>query len=120
MLELVDPRLSSKFQAEEAMVMINVALLCTNVTPSLRPTMSSVVRMLEDRTVHEVVSDSSELLDDMKTKAMQEFYQQTKGNKTLETQSQSTSVDRLWTDSPTSVTDLYPLHVDSSYLGTRS
>ncbi|XP_022134153.1 probable leucine-rich repeat receptor-like serine/threonine-protein kinase At3g14840 isoform X2 [Momordica charantia] len=47
LIELVDPRLDSNFNQREAMAMINIALHCTNVSPSERPAMSSVVSMLE-------------------------------------------------------------------------
>ncbi|PHU26041.1 hypothetical protein BC332_04373 [Capsicum chinense] len=46
-LELVDPRLGSDFNEEEALRMIKVALLCINASPALRPNMSAVVNMLE-------------------------------------------------------------------------
>ncbi|KAF8028851.1 hypothetical protein BT93_E1501 [Corymbia citriodora subsp. variegata] len=46
LMDLVDQRLGSHFDKEEVLAMINVALLCTNVTPALRPPMSSVVSML--------------------------------------------------------------------------
>ena len=46
-LELVDPRLGSDYSEEEAMRMLNLALLCTNPSPTLRPPMSSVVSMLK-------------------------------------------------------------------------
>ncbi|XP_015580614.1 probable leucine-rich repeat receptor-like serine/threonine-protein kinase At3g14840 [Ricinus communis] len=49
LLKLVDERLESKFSKKEAVRMIKVALLCTNPSPSLRPTMSEAVRMLEGR-----------------------------------------------------------------------
>ncbi|XP_062095691.1 probable LRR receptor-like serine/threonine-protein kinase At1g07650 isoform X2 [Humulus lupulus] len=63
-MELVDPKLGSKFKKEEAKRMIKVALLCTNPSPSLRPTMSTAVTMLEGRTtIPELVMDSS-ILDD--------------------------------------------------------
>ncbi|XP_030460953.1 probable LRR receptor-like serine/threonine-protein kinase At1g53430 [Syzygium oleosum] len=48
-LELVDPRLGSNYSEEEAMRMLNLALLCTNPSPTLRPPMSSVVSMLEGK-----------------------------------------------------------------------
>ncbi|KAF8012643.1 hypothetical protein BT93_I0718 [Corymbia citriodora subsp. variegata] len=48
-LELVDPRLGSCYSKEDAMRMINLALLCTNPTPTLRPPMSSVVSMIEGK-----------------------------------------------------------------------
>ncbi|XP_022877328.1 probable LRR receptor-like serine/threonine-protein kinase At1g53440 [Olea europaea var. sylvestris] len=49
LLDLVDHILSSNYSEEEAMRMLNLALLCTNPSPSLRPAMSSVVRMLEGK-----------------------------------------------------------------------
>ncbi|XP_031257150.1 probable LRR receptor-like serine/threonine-protein kinase At1g53430 [Pistacia vera] len=49
LLELVDPTLGTKFSKKEAMTMLNIALLCTNSSPTLRPPMSSVVSMLEGK-----------------------------------------------------------------------
>ncbi|XP_024019976.1 probable LRR receptor-like serine/threonine-protein kinase At1g07650 isoform X2 [Morus notabilis] len=58
LLELVDPALGSEYLSEEAILMLNVALLCTNASPTLRPTMSQVVSMLEGRTeVQDLLSD---------------------------------------------------------------
>ncbi|KAL6333318.1 hypothetical protein AAG906_028502 [Vitis piasezkii] len=54
LMELVDPKLESDFNKEEVLRMIKIALLCTNPSPALRPTMSAAVNMLEGRTpVHE-------------------------------------------------------------------
>ncbi|CAA6665680.1 unnamed protein product [Spirodela intermedia] len=47
LLELVDPALGTNFSIEEAQQMLNLALLCTNQSPTLRPAMSTVVAMLE-------------------------------------------------------------------------
>ncbi|KAJ9563063.1 hypothetical protein OSB04_008223 [Centaurea solstitialis] len=49
LLELVDPGLGPEYPKEEAMMMLNLALLCTNPSPTLRPLMSSVVKMLEGK-----------------------------------------------------------------------
>ncbi|KAK2969077.1 hypothetical protein RJ640_021116, partial [Escallonia rubra] len=49
LLELVDTCLGSNYSKEEAMTMLNLALLCTNISPTLRPSMSSAVSMLEGR-----------------------------------------------------------------------
>ncbi|KAK8986498.1 hypothetical protein V6N11_010054 [Hibiscus sabdariffa] len=49
LLELVDPSLGSKYSDEEALRMLNLALLCTNPSPTLRPSMSSVVSMMEGK-----------------------------------------------------------------------
>ena len=43
----MDLGLGSHYSKIEAMRMLNLALLCTNPSPTLRPSMSSAVRMLE-------------------------------------------------------------------------
>ncbi|MCE5166369.1 hypothetical protein HAX54_018035 [Datura stramonium] len=47
LMELVDERLGSDLNKDEALRMINVALLCIDPSPAVRPTMSEVVRILE-------------------------------------------------------------------------
>ncbi|KAI8558018.1 hypothetical protein RHMOL_Rhmol04G0056200 [Rhododendron molle] len=61
-----------RLQKIEATVMMNVALLCTNTSPAVRPAMSSVVSMLEARTVPEssLVPDSDASYEEMNLKAM--------------------------------------------------
>ncbi|GKV37088.1 hypothetical protein SLEP1_g45156 [Rubroshorea leprosula] len=50
LLELVDPNLRSDYSTKEALRLLNLALLCTNPSPTLRPSMSSVVSMIEGKT----------------------------------------------------------------------
>ncbi|CAA6665681.1 unnamed protein product [Spirodela intermedia] len=50
LLDLVDPALGTNFSIEEAQQMLNLGLLCTNQSPTLRPAMSTVVSMLEGHT----------------------------------------------------------------------
>ncbi|KAJ8512608.1 hypothetical protein OPV22_003042 [Ensete ventricosum] len=50
LLELVDPVLGSESSKEEALRILNLALACTNPSPTRRPTMSNVVSMLDGRT----------------------------------------------------------------------
>ncbi|AES66495.2 putative protein kinase RLK-Pelle-DLSV family [Medicago truncatula] len=115
LMELVDSRLGSDFNKKEAMVMINVALLCTNDTSNLRPSMSSVVSMLEGRTVvPEFVSDSSEVMDEQKLEVMRQYYSQMEKNKVCKSQSRSLSSDDQCTASSSSAVDLYPVQLDSS------
>ncbi|KAK4846480.1 hypothetical protein QYF36_017859 [Acer negundo] len=77
MLDLVDPNLGAEYSSEEAMVMLNVALLCTNASPTLRPTMSQVVSMLEGRTVvQDLLSDPGFLAINSKVKAMRNHFWQ--------------------------------------------
>ncbi|XP_020538911.1 probable LRR receptor-like serine/threonine-protein kinase At1g53440 isoform X2 [Jatropha curcas] len=49
LLELMDPSLGSDYSKEEAKRVLNLALLCTNPSPTLRPSMSSVVSMVEGK-----------------------------------------------------------------------
>ncbi|KAK7244121.1 hypothetical protein RIF29_38939 [Crotalaria pallida] len=110
LMELVDRRLGSDFNKEDVTVMINVALLCTNVSPTLRPAMSSVVSMLEGKTiVQETVLESSEVLNEKKMETMRQYYQDL-----------CISKDGPWTASSTSAIDLYPMLMDSSYLEGRN
>jgi len=114
-MELVDSRLGSDFNKKEAMAMINVALLCTNDTSNLRPSMSSVVSMLEGRiVVPEFVSDSSEVMDEQKLEVMRRYYSQMEENKVTKSQSRSLSVDDQCTASSSSAVDLHPVTIDSS------
>ncbi|KAK1567701.1 hypothetical protein Q3G72_015409 [Acer saccharum] len=77
LLDLVDPNLGAEYSSEEAMVMLNVALLCTNASPTLRPTMSQVVSMLEGRTVvQDLLSDPGFLAINSKVKAMRNHFWQ--------------------------------------------
>ncbi|XP_022735330.1 probable leucine-rich repeat receptor-like serine/threonine-protein kinase At3g14840 [Durio zibethinus] len=81
LLDLVDPRISSDCNIEEVMVMIDVALLCTNPTAAARPSMSSVVSMLEGRVaVPDLISDSSVSTKELNAEAMKKFYQQIEEN----------------------------------------
>jgi len=117
LIELVDERLGSNFNEEEVMVMIKVALLCTNATSNLRPTMSSVVSMLEGKSlVSEFTSNTSEVMDEMKLEAMRQYYNQTTQKELTVPQSQSLSIE--WTSSSSSV-DLYPINLNSSNLETK-
>ncbi|KAJ0986351.1 hypothetical protein J5N97_004707 [Dioscorea zingiberensis] len=49
LLELVDKNLGNNYPQEEALQLLNLALTCTNSSPSLRPTMSTVVSILDGK-----------------------------------------------------------------------
>ncbi|KAE8124668.1 hypothetical protein FH972_019533 [Carpinus fangiana] len=111
------------------MVMINVGLLCTNASATVRPAMSSVVSMLEGNTVVSgFVSDPSVSSNEMK-EAMWEHFQQIKEQNIMSDSQkesvsssliQSTSTDGPWTASSTSGVDLYPINLYSNYLEKRA
>ncbi|KAK9047672.1 hypothetical protein V6N11_053511 [Hibiscus sabdariffa] len=92
-MELVDPRLGTEFNEGEAIRMTRVALLCTNSSPTLRPTMSEVVNMLEGRTIFpELVMDPSIFADESRFGALRDQF-----NHMLTKTSDSSS--RTWPDS---------------------
>ncbi|XP_035549624.1 probable leucine-rich repeat receptor-like serine/threonine-protein kinase At3g14840 isoform X3 [Juglans regia] len=121
LLDLVDPRLGSNYMKEEVMRLINVALLCTNVSAAVRPTMSSVVSMLEGNAVIPELGPNLSIIDDeMKVKALWEHFQDKKESSRSEnSQTQSLLTDGPFTGSSTSAVDLYPINVDSSYWEKR-
>ncbi|XP_059453465.1 probable leucine-rich repeat receptor-like serine/threonine-protein kinase At3g14840 [Corylus avellana] len=91
LLELVDPRLGSSYKKEEVMVMINVGLRCTNDSAAVRPTMSSVVSILEGKAVVPgLVSDPSVSHKKM-NEEMWEHFQQSKEHHISESEIESVS-----------------------------
>ncbi|KAF7145626.1 hypothetical protein RHSIM_Rhsim04G0036100 [Rhododendron simsii] len=118
LMELVDPKLGSDFNKIEVTVMINVALLCANVLPVVRPAMSSVVSMLEGRTVLESssVPDPDASNEQMNLKGMMIDLQRSLETDASEGQIQSMSTDGPSTAASTSGGDLYPLNWDSDIL----
>ncbi|KAI4333512.1 hypothetical protein L6164_018306 [Bauhinia variegata] len=109
LLELVDPSLGSKYSKEEAMRMLNLALLCTSPSPSLRPSMSSVVSMLEGKTpIQELILKRQETSQTARFKALeimsrdsQTFVSSSFSQESLERKPQS--VDDPWIDTSTSL-----------------
>ncbi|EXC33469.1 putative LRR receptor-like serine/threonine-protein kinase RFK1 [Morus notabilis] len=79
-MELVDENLGTEVDKKQAEIMIKVALLCTSLSASLRPTMSEVVSMLEERTaVPEVIPEQNiGSAGDLRFKAMKDLHKQRK------------------------------------------
>ncbi|KAK7313164.1 hypothetical protein VNO77_37639 [Canavalia gladiata] len=109
LLELVDPSLGSNYSPEEAMRMLSLALLCTNPSPTLRPTMSSVVSMLEGKTpIQAPIIKRSEHNHDARFKAFELLSQdsQTLVSSVYSQESiehRNKSVDGPWVDSSISL-----------------
>ncbi|XP_043699672.1 probable leucine-rich repeat receptor-like serine/threonine-protein kinase At3g14840 [Telopea speciosissima] len=115
LMELVDPKLGLEFNKEEALGMLNVALLCTNASSTLRPTMSAVVSMLEGRAAaQEFVPDTSIGGEDMRVNAIRNHFQCGQDQSISESLIQSASTDGPWTGPSTSSSDLYPINPDST------
>ncbi|KAE9445072.1 hypothetical protein C3L33_23027, partial [Rhododendron williamsianum] len=119
LMELVDPKLGSDFNKIEVTGMINVALMCTNVSPAVRPAMSSVVSMLEGRTVPKTssVPDPDASNEQMKLKGMMIELQKSLETDTSEGPIQIVPTDGLYTTSSASAGDLYPYTGSSASAG---
>lgn len=96
-----------KLTREEVMVMINVALQCVSVSPTVRPAMSSVVSMLEGRDVIQEYKMEPEEIKQQQSHASHR-------------QVQSMSIHESWTVSSTSTADLYPVNFEASYWKNRN
>ncbi|KAG6634333.1 probable LRR receptor-like serine/threonine-protein kinase At1g53430 isoform X1 [Carya illinoinensis] len=108
LLELVDPSLGSSYSSEEAMRMLNLALLCTNPSPTLRPLMSSVVSMLEGKiAVQTPIIKRSETNPDARFKAFEKLSQDSQTHVSTwlhDSQMQrGMSMDGPWIDSSVSL-----------------
>ncbi|XP_034923102.1 probable LRR receptor-like serine/threonine-protein kinase At1g07650 isoform X2 [Populus alba] len=108
-MELVDPKLGSGFDKKEAVILIKVALLCTNQSPALRPKMSAVVKMLEGKgDVQELVMDPSTFGDPSRFKGYKHKSDQSSFRNISENQPLVRSSDGPWIDSSsTSAQDHY-------------
>ncbi|KAJ0017807.1 hypothetical protein Pint_10171 [Pistacia integerrima] len=108
LMDLVDENLANEFNKKEAERMIKVALLSCNATPSLRPTMTEVVSMLEEQTdIQDVISDPSIYNGDLQLKPLED--QSSTGSSTQKFSSDQTSLLR----STTSAHDLYSINSES-------
>ncbi|KAL4309349.1 hypothetical protein GQ457_01G003570 [Hibiscus cannabinus] len=110
LLELVDPSLGSKYSKQEALRMLNLALLCTNPSPTLRPSMSSVVSMIEGKVpVQAPLIKRKDSDHDARFKAFEMLSHDSQTNvSTFSHDSQaprSTSMDEPWTGSSMSILD---------------
>jgi hypothetical protein len=121
MLELVDPDLGSNYSKEEAMIMLNLALLCTNPSPTLRPPMSSVVSMLEGKSPIQaplIKRGSITSMDqDARFKAFERLSQDSQTHVSTFSQDshvRGTSMDGPWIDSSVSLPSKDESHEHSS------
>ncbi|CAA7052517.1 unnamed protein product [Microthlaspi erraticum] len=66
---ILDPKLEGVFDVMEAERMIKVSLLCSSKSPTLRPTMSEVVKMLQGESeMEQIISDPGVYGDDLRFK----------------------------------------------------
>uniref|UniRef100_A0A7N2LPF2 non-specific serine/threonine protein kinase n=1 Tax=Quercus lobata TaxID=97700 RepID=A0A7N2LPF2_QUELO len=117
LMKLIDESLGSEVNAKEAEILVKVALLCTNASASLRPTMSEVVSMLEGRmTVPDMIPEPSTYSDDLRFKAMRDLHRQRENHSLSKSQTQTQNSTTIHTfSSPTvSSQDFYEINPESS------
>ncbi|CAN4082159.1 unnamed protein product [Withania somnifera] len=49
LMDLVDPKLATDYSWKEAATILELAMMCTNPSPTLRPTMSEIVKAIEGK-----------------------------------------------------------------------
>ncbi|XP_048636294.1 probable LRR receptor-like serine/threonine-protein kinase At1g29720 isoform X4 [Brassica napus] len=115
-MEVVDPVLQGDFNSKEAVRMIKVALVCTNSSPALRPTMLEAVQMLEgEMEITPVMSDHGLYEHNLSISKM-------RVTTTIGSSSTSGVTNQTATTmkSDASGCDLYPLYPESMILNSTS
>ncbi|GKV04124.1 hypothetical protein SLEP1_g16323 [Rubroshorea leprosula] len=94
---LVDPSLGGDFDAEEACRFLKIGLLCTQDTPKLRPSMSTVVKMLmgENQIDENKITKPALITDfmDLKVRSSQSLKPRAKKSSSYNASSSSDNVD---------------------------
>ncbi|PIA33878.1 hypothetical protein AQUCO_03900020v1 [Aquilegia coerulea] len=107
LLDLVDPSLGTKYSKKEALKMLNIGLLCSNPSPTLRPAMSAVVSMLEGHIpVQAPLVVRGSMTDHMRLKAFEKLSQDSQtqsSNYSHDSQTPDLSMDGPWVDSSVSL-----------------
>ncbi|KAF8110466.1 hypothetical protein N665_0083s0030 [Sinapis alba] len=128
LMEIVDPRLGTDYNREEAMTMIHIGILCTSQVPSERPSMSTVVSMLEGSSTVNVENlleasfNKGNEKDEESVTSMKKHYAMI-NEEEMNMLDQTSSTDGPFTSSSTSTanaSDLYPLKPDSAYWNSRA
>ncbi|XP_051152279.1 probable LRR receptor-like serine/threonine-protein kinase At1g53430 [Andrographis paniculata] len=119
LLELVDPSLGSDFSKVGAMRMLNLALLCANPSPTLRPSMSAAVSMLEGKSpVQAPLVKRGGMGEDIRFKALEMLSQDSQthvSSAAHESREQrGVSMDGPWIDSSVSLNSKEDSRDDSS------
>ncbi|KAL0717217.1 hypothetical protein Bca4012_066539 [Brassica carinata] len=128
LMEVVDPRLGTDYNREEAMKMIQIGILCTSLVPSDRPSMSTVVSLLEGHSSVDVVNlleasfNRGNGKDEESVREMKKHYAMIGGEKVTNVTDKTTTTDGPFSSSSTSTAnagDLYPVKLDSDYWNSR-
>jgi hypothetical protein len=112
-IDLVDETLGSEVNIEEAETMVKVALLCTNASPTLRPTMSEVVSMLEGRmAVPDTRPELSSYTEDLRFEAMRDLRQHEQSHRFSGSQTQKSTSIQTFSSSSISENSSYEISLE--------
>ncbi|XP_042421682.1 probable LRR receptor-like serine/threonine-protein kinase At1g53440 [Zingiber officinale] len=94
LLELVDQSLGSNYSKEEALQMLELSLVCTNPSPTLRPAMSSVISMLEGKMPVKVMpaNRAAAAVDNVRFKALEKVSQDSQTQSSIDGPSIGSSI----------------------------
>lgn len=110
LVELVDEKLRSEINRKETENMVKIALLCTNASPSVRPAMSEVVKMLEGRMeIPDLIPEPSSYNEDLRFKAMRDMRKQQQSQSLSESQTQNSTM-QTFESSCTSGNEFYDIN----------
>jgi hypothetical protein len=120
LLEMVDQRLGSDYSQEQALRLLNVALLCTSAQPTQRPRMSSVVKMLCGEIPIETVPADDDLSEDLQLNIAQSQHS-INNSQTNWSQNSVNNSQTNWSGTPSSDPSVLPhSSKDSGYLPSSS
>ncbi|XP_066329940.1 probable LRR receptor-like serine/threonine-protein kinase At1g53440 isoform X3 [Miscanthus floridulus] len=120
LLEMVDRRLGSDYSQEQALRLLNVALLCTSTQPTQRPRMSSVVKMLRGEIPIEIVPADDDLSEDLRLNIAQSQHS-INNSQTNWSQHSVNNSQTNWSEMPSSDPSVLPhSSKDSGYLPSSS
>ncbi|KAJ4703723.1 putative Kinase [Melia azedarach] len=114
LLQLVDPKLGLEYNNEEAEMMLKISILCTNASPSLRPTMSEVVSMLEGKTsIPDIIPEAGSYSQDLRFKVLRDHLGLRHSWNSVGANSQCSSSEFHHVSSYSSAHDLYEINEES-------
>ncbi|XP_041023582.1 probable LRR receptor-like serine/threonine-protein kinase RFK1 isoform X1 [Juglans microcarpa x Juglans regia] len=118
LMKLIDERLESGVDEKEAEIMVKAALLCTNASASLRPTMSEVVSMLEGRlSVPDQIPEASTYHEDLRFKAMRDLHKDRQNQSSSGSQTHNSTAAHTFCSTSTFGHDLGDIKPDSESCG---
>ncbi|XP_010487290.1 PREDICTED: probable leucine-rich repeat receptor-like serine/threonine-protein kinase At3g14840 isoform X1 [Camelina sativa] len=113
LVEVIDPRLGTSYNRQEAMTMIQIGMLCTSPAPADRPSMSTVVSVLEGHSTVNV----EKLLEASVNKGNENDVE---SERAMKKHYAMICEEDITNTTTTDASDLYPVKLDSASWNTRN